>query len=45
MARYIIENQLTDIEQLTAFDTDGYYYCEAESTDIELVFKRDEIFK
>ena len=45
MARYIIDNQLTDIEQLQAFDTDGYYYCAAESTDIELVFKRDEIFK
>lgn len=45
MARYIIDNQLTDVAQLTAFDTDGYYYCEAESTDIELVFKRDEIFK
>lgn len=45
MARYIIENQLTDVSQLTAFDTDGYYYCDAESTDIELVFKRDEIFK
>ncbi|MDX2322073.1 MAG: peroxide stress protein YaaA [Moritella sp.] len=45
MARYIIDNQLTDVDQLTAFDTDGYYYCAAESTDIELVFKRDEIFK
>jgi len=45
MARYIIDNQLTDVSQLTAFDTDGYYYCAAESTDIELVFKRDEIFK
>jgi len=45
MARYIIDNQLTDVSQLTAFDTDGYYYCAAESTDIELVFKRDEIVK
>ncbi|QUM78139.1 peroxide stress protein YaaA [Moritella sp. 24] len=45
MARYIIDNQLKDVAELKAFDTDGYYYCEAESTDIELVFKRDEIFK
>lgn len=42
MARYIIENQLTDTEQLKAFDVDGYYFCDAESTDAELVFKREE---
>lgn len=45
MARYIIDNQLNEVEQLQAFDSDGYYFCAAESTDIELVFKRDEIFK
>lgn len=42
MARYIIQNQLTDIEQLQQFDTDGYCYCAAESNAKELVFKREE---
>lgn len=42
MARYIIENELTEVEQLKQFDTDGYYYCAAESTEKELVFKREE---
>lgn len=42
MARYIIQNQLTEVSQLTAFDTDGYYFVEAESTATELMFKRDE---
>lgn len=42
MARYIIENQLTEITQLKQFDTDGYYYCESESNDKELIFKREE---
>ena len=42
MARYIIQNQLTQVSQLTAFDTDGYYFVEAESTATELMFKREE---
>lgn len=42
MARYIIQNQLTEVSQLTSFDTDGYYFVEAESTATELMFKRDE---
>ncbi|MBM7455332.1 hypothetical protein HNR62_001192 [Oceanisphaera litoralis] len=42
MARYIIENRLTEVSQLTAFDTAGYYFVEAESTATELVFKREE---
>ncbi|MGO4998014.1 peroxide stress protein YaaA [Oceanisphaera sp. W20_SRM_FM3] len=42
MTRYIIQNQLTQVSQLTAFDTDGYYFVEAESTATELVFKREE---
>lgn len=42
MARYIIQNQLTQVSQLTAFDTDGYYFVEAESSATELVFKREE---
>ncbi|WP_019616250.1 peroxide stress protein YaaA [Psychromonas ossibalaenae] len=42
MARYIIEHQLTELKQLQAFDVDGYYFVESESTATELVFYRDE---
>ncbi|OXY83609.1 peroxide stress protein YaaA [Oceanimonas doudoroffii] len=42
MARYIIENRLTEVSQLTAFDTAGYYFVEEESTATELVFRREE---
>ncbi|AEY02846.1 hypothetical protein GU3_15465 [Oceanimonas sp. GK1] len=42
MARYIIEHRLTEVSQLTAFDTAGYYFVEAESTATELVFRREE---
>lgn len=42
MSRYIIENRLTRVEQLTAFDSDGYFYDEAASGERELVFKRHE---
>lgn len=42
MSRYIIQNRLTKPEQLTAFNTDGYFFDEAASTKNELVFKRHE---
>lgn len=42
MARYIIQHRLTEVSQLTAFDTDGYYFVEAESSATELMFKREE---
>ncbi len=41
MARYIIQNRLTQVEQLKQFDVDGYYFVEAESNEFELVFKRE----
>lgn len=41
MARYIIQNRLTSPEQLKDFDLDGYYFCEASSSDSKLVFLRD----
>lgn len=41
MARYIIEQQLTSLEQIKAFAVDGYYFVENESTETELVFYRD----
>ncbi|MCG6200766.1 peroxide stress protein YaaA [Psychromonas antarctica] len=43
MARYILEQQLNDIEQLKAFAVNGYYFVESESTETELVFYRDEM--
>lgn len=42
MTRYIIQNQLSEVSQLTEFDTDGYYFVEAESSATELMFKREE---
>ncbi len=42
MARYIIDNQINSIEELTKFTVAGYYFVESESTATELVFKRDE---
>lgn len=42
MARYIIDNRISSVEALKAFDTAGYYFVPAESTATELVFKREE---
>jgi cytoplasmic iron level regulating protein YaaA (DUF328/UPF0246 family) len=43
MTRYIIENELTDVEDLKAFDQSGYYYSAAESNDNQWVFLRKEM--
>lgn len=40
MSRYIIENRLTQPEQLTAFNSEGYFFDEEASGNGELVFKR-----
>lgn len=42
MARYIMENKVTDIEALKSFSVAGYYFVEAASTRSDLVFQRDE---
>ncbi|GAB3525710.1 peroxide stress protein YaaA [Photobacterium alginatilyticum] len=42
MARYIIDNKINSVEDLKQFDVAGYYFVPAESTDKELVFKREE---
>lgn len=42
MTRYIVDNRITDAEQLKDFDCAGYYYVAEASTDNELVFYRDE---
>ena len=43
MSRYIIENRLTDVEQLKNFDSEGYFFDEVGSGESELVFKRHEL--
>jgi len=42
MARFIIENQLTQPEDLNAFNSEGYYLDTVNSSAKELIFKRDE---
>lgn len=42
MSRYIIQNRLTQPEQLKKFDIDGYFYDADGSSGNELVFKRRE---
>ena len=40
MARYLVEQSLTDIEQLKLYDVDGYQYNDLLSTENEWVFTR-----
>ena len=42
MARYIIENQITSLEQLKSFDSAGYQYSEELSKGNDWVFTRKE---
>lgn len=42
MSRFIIQNRLTQPEQLQNFNLDGYIFAEAESSVDELIFKRCE---
>ncbi|GAB3045850.1 peroxide stress protein YaaA [Acinetobacter apis] len=42
MARFIIEQQPQKIDDLKAFNSQGYYFDSVNSNDHELVFKRDE---
>ena len=42
MSRYIIENRLSKPEQLTGFDSEGYFFDEESSSAEALVFKRHE---
>lgn len=42
MVRYIVDNKISDAEQLKDFDCAGYYYVADASTDNEMVFYRDE---
>ena len=40
MARYIIDNNITDINSLKSFNIDGYVYHETLSSEKELIFSR-----
>ena len=41
MARYIVEQQISEPEQLKQFDYEGYYFDPISSSADEWVFKRD----
>ena len=41
MARFIIQNRLTKVDELKSFDIDGYKYQSDQSTDKNLSFVRD----
>ncbi|WP_394261505.1 peroxide stress protein YaaA [Moraxella boevrei] len=41
MVRYACENQLTTVDELKNFDSDGYYFVENLSDDKQLLFRRD----
>lgn len=43
MARYIMEHQTEDVAALKQFNEAGYQFSEAQSSDSELVFLRDEV--
>ena len=42
MARYIVQNRISDLEALKGFDLAGYQYSEEDSSPNEPVFKRAE---
>ncbi|MDO4698362.1 MAG: peroxide stress protein YaaA [Pasteurellaceae bacterium] len=42
MVRFMLQTQPTNVEQLKAFDLGGYWFDADQSTETELVFKREE---
>ncbi|MCW8107010.1 peroxide stress protein YaaA [Alteromonas ponticola] len=42
MARFVLQNQISDVDELKSFADQGYAYSEAQSSSTELVFLRDE---
>lgn len=40
MARYIVKNKITKVEDIKGFDTEGYFYSPAQSTPTEWIFVR-----
>ena len=41
MARYVIQQKITELEAVKQFDSDGYYFSAERSTPTKLVFLRD----
>ena len=41
MSRFMIENNITNPEDLRAFDYGGYYFDESATEENKLAFKRD----
>lgn len=42
MSRFMIENRISSVDDLRAFDYEGYYIDEKESSEKKLAFKRDQ---
>jgi cytoplasmic iron level regulating protein YaaA (DUF328/UPF0246 family) len=42
MARYVVENQITDAADLKGFNLDGYKYVPSESKPDKPLFRRPE---
>ena len=40
MARFIIKNRITKVEDIKAFDIEGYFYSPTQSTPNEWMFVR-----
>ena len=40
MTRFIVDNKITDVNDLKSFDYDGYMFHKELSTDKELIFTR-----
>lgn len=45
MARYIVENKLTQAESIQSFNLEGYRFCEEVSNDKKWVFRRSENYQ
>lgn len=45
MARYIIDNRVSEVEQLKEFALEGYEFNQAASTDAKLVYQRTELVR
>lgn len=43
MARWLVENQVTNLEQIKEFNVDGYYFKESDSSAKVFTFYRDEV--
>ena len=40
MTRFIVDNKITDVNDLKSFDYDGYMFQESLSSEIDMIFTR-----